>query len=337
MGVRKRGNSWQADVMHEGTRYRKAVESEVEGLRWIRDVKMGRVKPSGPKTIGDLLDHLWSTQYQRKKHSASVLSGIRELKRGFGANTHPSMVDRFAIDEWVQKCLARGMVSATINRRMSILSRALSYAEEARMIDRMPKIQYLPTRARKLVWMTKDEEVKVLDWLEQRGDDHVSQYVAVLLDTGMRPGELLALNRKDVDFVTNEIHVYATKTSTYRKVPMTVRVAEILQARMKRVNGHKVEVGRDTKALAGALFPYTYRHMVDRWAEAQEYMGWKGDGEHTLYVCRHTFATRLIQKDVPLPIISQLMGHASYQQTLAYAKLKGSQGQQAIKSLEGLL
>jgi integrase len=233
--------------------------------------------------------------------------------------------------------MARGLAPATINRRLSILSKALGYAEEARMIDRMPKIEYMQVRARKLVWMTKEEEVKVLDWLNLRGDDNVAQYVAVLLDTGMRPGELLALTRKDVDIVENEIHVYAPKTDTYRKIPMTIRVAEILTQRMKRTNGHKVEVGRDSKAPEGALFPYTYRHMVEHWVEAQKYMGWLGDGEHTLYVCRHTFASRLIQNDVPLPIISQLMGHASYQQTLAYAKLKGGQGQQAIKSLEGML
>jgi len=337
MGVRKRGNSWQADVMHEGKRVRKTVESEVEGLRWIRDVKMGRVKVDGPKTLGDLLDHLWNTQYQRKRNSASMMSGIRELKRSFGADTHPAMIDRFMIDEWVQKSLAKGHAAGTINRRMSTLSKALGYAEEARLIERMPRIEYLTIRSRKLVWMTKDEEVKVLDWLEKRGDENVAQYVAVLLDTGMRPGELLALTRKDVDFAENEILVYAPKTDTYRKVPMTVRVAEIFKARMKRTNGLKAEVGRDTKAPEGALFPYTYRHMVDRWVDAQEYMGWKGDGEHTLYVCRHTFASRLIQKDVPLPIISQMMGHTSYQQTLAYAKLKGGQGQQAIKSLEGLL
>lgn len=337
MGVRKRGNSWQADVMHEGVRHRKTVQSEVEGLRWIRDVKMGRVKPTAPKTLGDLLDHMWYTLYQRKKHSNTIQSSIRELKKSFGADTNPAMVDRFAIDEWVQGCLARGFAPATINRRLSVLSKALGYAEEARLIDRMPRIDYMPIKQRKLVWMSKDEEVKVMDWLEQRGDENVAQYVAVLLDTGMRPGELLALNRKDVDFVENEISVFATKTSTYRKVPMTVRVASILKERTKRTNGLRAEVGRDSKAPEGTIFPYTYRHMVEHWVEAQEYMGWKGDGEHTLYVCRHTFASRLIQKDVPLPIISQLMGHSSYQQTLAYAKLKGGQGQQAIKSLEGIL
>jgi integrase len=298
---------------------------------------MGRVKASGPKTLGDLLDHLWTTQYQRKKNSATVQSSIRALKKGFGADTNPAMIDRFTIDQWVQDCMGRRLSASTVNRRLSILSRALNYAEEARLIERMPKIEYMHVRARKLVWMSKDEEVKVVDWLNQRGDENVAQYVEVLLDTGMRPGELLSLKRQDVDFVANEINVLATKTNTHRKIPMTMKVASILRARMKRTNGLLAEVGKDTKATKDHIFPYTYRHMVDRWVEAQEYMGWRGDGEHTLYVCRHTFASRLIQKDVPLPIISQLMGHSSYQQTLAYAKLKGGQGQQAIKSLEGML
>jgi site-specific recombinase XerD len=43
----------------------------------------------------------------------------------------------------------------------------------------------------------------------------------------------------------------------------------------------------------------------------------------TTHVARHTFATYLINKDIPVESVSKALGHASIKQTQHYAKLAG--------------
>ncbi|NJL70276.1 MAG: site-specific integrase [Candidatus Competibacteraceae bacterium] len=217
------------------------------------------------------------------------------------------------------------------------MSKALGYAEEARMIDRMPKINYVQVRQKRLLWITKEEEQKVFKFLEAEGESEFLRFVTILLDTGMRPGELMALAREDIDWDNNTILVYGAKTDKYRMLPMTGRVQQALKDQIGFYPSIHTQRPIDPTGRPGALFNFKYYTIQRLWMRVQKHMEWGVNAQHTLYVCRHTFASRLVQADVPLPVITQLMGHSSYQQTLHYAKLSGDQGQAAIATLEGLL
>jgi integrase len=146
------------------------------------------------------------------------------------------------------------------------------------------------------------------------------------------------LTRADIDYEKREILVYGSKTDRYRMVPMTERVFTALKEQDRAIKTrHMFTRRKRANTREGTLFDFNYRWIHAIWFKVQLHMGWKTNDQHTLYLCRHTFASRLIQNDVPLPIITELMGHASYQQTLHYAKLKGGQGKAAITTLEGLV
>jgi integrase len=49
---------------------------------------------------------------------------------------------------------------------------------------------------------------------------------------------------------------------------------------------------------------------------------------------RHTFASRLRDKGVPIDRIQALLGHKSLQMTLRYAKLRDAQLHKAIEALD---
>lgn len=50
---------------------------------------------------------------------------------------------------------------------------------------------------------------------------------------------------------------------------------------------------------------------------------------------RHTFASKLVQRGVPLQVVAQLLGHRSVLMTQRYAHLAPSQTREAVAKLVG--
>jgi integrase len=70
------------------------------------------------------------------------------------------------------------------------------------------------------------------------------------------------------------------------------------------------------------LSPTTYRRQLDRWLEDCDVRDESGRRAHiTPHQWRHTFGTRLINKDVPQETVRKLLDHDSYQMVGHYARL----------------
>jgi integrase len=173
----------------------------------------------------------------------------------------------------------------------------------------MPKIERKREGQGRIRFLTPAEEQTILSLMRQWGKDDHAEAVEVLIDTGFRNSELWALQGRDVDLKQGLIHVWRTKTDHPRSVYMTDRVQAILERR-KELHGD------------GVLFPgmdnYTLRYVWDR---ARTQMGLDNDPNFVPYVCRHTCASRMVQRNVPIPVIKQWMGHKTVQMTMRYAHL----------------
>jgi integrase len=66
---------------------------------------------------------------------------------------------------------------------------------------------------------------------------HLGPIVIIAIDTGLRRGELLSLEREQVDFVLNVINVKRTKSGKGRTVPMTPRESEELKRLCENSDG----------------------------------------------------------------------------------------------------
>lgn len=79
------------------------------------------------------------------------------------------------------------------------------------------------------------------------------------------------------------------------------------------------------KANAGGQHPvtyYSYRGMLNRWLDICDVRDEHGDPVHlTPHQWRHTFACRLINRDVPQEVVRVLLDHSSTQMTAHYAKI----------------
>ncbi|MBI2417223.1 MAG: tyrosine-type recombinase/integrase [Ignavibacteriales bacterium] len=141
-----------------------------------------------------------------------------------------------------------------------------------------------------------------------------------LLYTGMRFGELANLVWENVDMHKKLIYVRSTenfKAKTYnseRAIPMMTALCELLEKR--KLNGPVSQYPFCTEN--GLML--RERTMLNKCKDIASRAGI--ESRAFLHKFRHTFATHLILKGVPIQNIKELLGHHSVVQTEIYAHNK---------------
>jgi site-specific recombinase XerD len=147
------------------------------------------------------------------------------------------------------------------------------------------------------------------DPLEDRRD---AMAYFLLAHTGLRAGELLDLKRGDVDLAGQRLRITEAKGRRDRYVYLSVTCVVALERYWA-----KQPLAPDAPLLchpAGQPLSYSWlRRRVVRWAVAA---GIPPSSPHRL---RHTFATRLLNLNVPITTIQRLLGHRDLQTTQRYA------------------
>jgi len=109
------------------------------------------------------------------------------------ANARLDAIDEALIESYVQERIKK-VAPATVNRQLATLKRLLRLAYEWRVINRVPRIRMLPGEKPREFVLSHAQEQIYLELAPQPLRD-----VAVLiLDTGLRIGEALALEWRDV-------------------------------------------------------------------------------------------------------------------------------------------
>lgn len=137
-------------------------------------------------------------------------------------------------------------------------------------------------------------------------------------DTGFRESELLRFLLADYQF--NMLHIWESKNGKPRAVPATDRVKEIIQKATDK--GHT------------RLFETVTLHDLRfAWKKIRKHMGLERDEQFVIHAFRHTCASRLVQRGVPLAVVQKWMGHKAIQTTLRYAHLAPDNFMDAMKVL----
>jgi integrase len=175
-------------------------------------------------------------------------------------------------------------------------------------------------------------EVEVFDpeqvgrFLQAARDNRHYAFYRTALDSGARPGELLALMWDDVDFeggflsitksleeIDGRVRVKATKTAKgRRRIDLSADTLAVLAEHRKAA----LAAGR----IASPVFPsLTGGYLLqcnlkrDSFKPLLERAGLPSVG---LYVLRHTCATLLLLAEVPAKVVSERLGHSSIGITL---------------------
>lgn len=321
-GIRRHRSGFIVDVTEAGVRKRLTVPTlkEATQLRAVMRAELvaANVTKRG-KTLKDAYDQAMIERWSRSKSDHSrqqTLLNAGQVLDFFGPDTPIGGINRgdiAAFDEYLRQ---QGNSDATINRKHAPLSTMLTIAEQHGWIERRPYIQHLREGKGRIRWLSHEEERLILGQFEQWGMDDHAAVMIVLLDTGVRNGELWELSVNDCDLMwvdpetgdeTGLITIWHNKTDLPRTLPLTDRARHVL-------------LRRKVHAVNGKLFPYDNVWFRRMWDRAKMVVGIKDD---TLvpYCCRHTCATRLLQKGYNLRKLQEWLGHTSIQMTMRYSHL----------------
>ena len=330
MPLYKRGHRWWIKYKHDGKTYRESVgrtKRLAEQALAIRRAEIAQGKfniqsvKRSPTFEAFADDYLaWAADHHRGSadFARQRLQRLRPFFQGHPLNQiTPWLIERYKQER-------RQQVSpATVNRDLAILSSFFSKAVEWGKLPLHPmrggRVKKLPGEVSRERILTPEEESHLLEV----SPPELADAIHLLLDTGMRIGELAHLTPADVDLTQGELHIRESKTGKPRRIPLTARARAILEARSQGL------------APEAAIFPATQGQRCWRlktaWQRAVERAGLPGLRFHDL---RHTFATRLVTAMADLVTVKTLLGHSDLRMTSRYAHPTSASMRHALQILD---
>ena len=146
--------------------------------------------------------------------------------------------------------------------------------------------------------------------------------ILVMLATlGMRASEIVNLEFKDIHWRQRMIVIPGVKTRREREMPLPDAVFEALYDYIKNARPQcdsKRVFLRSTAPIRGFASSPAVTTIVSRYTDKSGIDRKKHKGSHML---RHTFATLLINRGVPLKTLSDMLGHNNLDTTRIYSKV----------------
>ena len=204
-----------------------------------------------------------------------------------------------------------GCSQGNIDNIRRILSSFFSWLEDENYILKSPMRRIHKVRANKTVKETYTDEA-----LEMMRDNcgHIRDLAIIdmLASTGMRVGELVRLNREDVDFENRECVVFgkgSKERPVYFDARTKIHLANYLANRSDDNPALFVSLPKPHKRLEISGVEIRLRQLGRRLGVARVHP----------HKFRRTLATRAIDKGMPIEQVQQLLGHAKIDTTMHYA------------------
>jgi integrase len=211
----------------------------------------------------------------------------------------------------------------------------------------------------------EQKEIRILSEQEQRKfmdackGHRLEALYTLALATGMRRGEILALTWDNVDFTKRSIYVKSSvsrikdpdtqetairfaepKTKAGRRtVPILDNLVPVLDAHKQRQDAEKLAAGSAYNErnlvfcsnVGTVIEPRRVRAMMDKIADEA------GIERLTFHALRHTFATRMLEAEVPAKVVQDILGHSDVTLTLnTYSHVMGTTAHEQMSKIDGL-
>jgi integrase len=350
----------------------KEVKSKMKDA--VQKQDLGVSLTDGNTTVGAWLDK-WLVEYKKNEVQPTTYEGyeynVRHIKAALGRikleELKPDHIQGF-INEFKKENKLR-----TLKISHTLLCAALDQAVNNDLLIKNPaKLVTLPKQEKKEAKvLTPEEQTWFIKALE---GERLQYFFMFQLATGMRPGEALAIQWSDIDFEEkiltikgairqekNEITgkhqlVFApTKTKRTRTVELLDEAVDILSLQKQKQQEERDFVGEGYKDL-DLVFSTQLGTMIDRnnlkvvlsrvKTKMKEYAAAeKGVDidkieipDFTGHSLRHTFATRALERDIPLKIVAEWLGHSTIRVTGdIYSHALPAKRRQSMDKLKGIL
>lgn len=169
-----------------------------------------------------------------------------------------------------------------------------------------------------------DWEIKALLNVIDRGSPKGKRdYAMILMATrlGLRASDICGLKFEDIIWESNIISLIQDKTGKPLELPLLPEIGNAIIDYLK----HGRPVSRENYCFLRAHAPYERMSPANLGNLVWRYMGMAGidctKRKHGPHALRHCFASALLKEKVPLPVISELLGHKSMSSSMEYLRI----------------
>ena len=302
-----------------------------EAMKFLTEFK--RKQDSGDKNESEeiLFSHfklrflIYSETINSLNHTLSMRTTLNEFGKYLKKDFYLSRLTRDDVVEFIEHRLKK--VSAyTVKRDIADLSSAFNWAISKHYLsENLAKGIKKPRIPEKLpLYFTEDEFKTLLDCVE---DEDLRDIIIFAVMTGIRQSDLIALEWSQINLPAKSVLLdnrgRITKSQKVHSLPMNGKAFDIINKR--KVNSH-----------SSTVFTYHDRQMKQHFIShkfAKIIRKSKLNPKLNFHSLRHTFATWMVQRGVPIYQVSKLMTHSDLRVTQIYAHLTVVDLQDAVNKL----
>ncbi|HVI49947.1 MAG TPA: tyrosine-type recombinase/integrase [Candidatus Sulfotelmatobacter sp.] len=282
--------------------------------------------------MGELLDQYITDEMPRRKRASTAKLHEGQIERHIRPQLGSMAVadiSRSDVEALHRRASEEGG-PITGNRMVSLLSAIMSYAITIECITANPAFRFpRHSEQSRRRYLTLAELAKVIADLDASPAQDSADAVRLLLYTGARVGEVLAMRWDNLDF---EIGVWskpaaATKQKRDHHLPLTDEAQALLQARQKTIKGEWVFPARYSPTGHLTTIRVFWKQVCKR----------TGIPDCHIHDLRHTFASLAARQGVSLQVVGGLLGHSDHKTTNRYLHLYDDALREGAKAVAGLM
>ena len=238
-----------------------------------------------------------------------IQSKQNELLSIIKPTTNIKKIDYKIIDKYITTLKNKGNKPATINAKISYLNHILNYAYQMRLIDYKPVIKQQKIIAKKDYIITEDQLEQMLAWCVHNHQQELHNILKIGYYTGLRINNILSLTSDN--YKNSSLHIYDRKVNRNFILPVSDKIKDIITSHTR--------------------FNMNYQSVYYEFNKKKQEL--QLDDRITIHTLRHSFCSNLLEKGVPLPVVSTLANHKKITTTSRYIHTNINQLTSAIAML----
>ena len=312
--IRKRGNSWTAQVRIAGWRsFTKTFKKKTDAIAWsahlenkLRNAPVPAFVADTKVTLGDLVIRYAEEIAPSHKSSLPETYRLRAISRSWIGVLDIRYLNKQQFVQYQKDRLEKVSV-ASVHAELSLIRRVLDTAIKhwgydivENVIKTMKYSKGSVSRTRRL---EANEKNRILASAKSQRNNYICSVIEFAIETGMRRSEILKLKWHDINLETGFASLYDTKNGEDRKVPLTKRCIEVLN-----------QLSRNHEY----VFPISATCLNQAWRRAVKKAEIKDLRFHDL---RHEAVSRFFEMGMSVPEVALISGHKDLTQLFRYTHL----------------